>query len=135
MEKGFTIIELLVVVAIIGLLASVVVLGLNDAQLKARDTQRLEQIQQISKALNIYYVNNNQFPIETTATTLTGSDDLSNALIAEGAILVVPADPRHPTYTYTYQSDASGSTYTLTFCLETDAIPGYVSGCTNTITP
>lgn len=45
--RGFTLIEMLVVVAIIGLLASVVIVGLGDARKKARDARRLSEVNSI----------------------------------------------------------------------------------------
>ncbi len=59
---GFTLIELLVVIAIIGLLASVVLVSLNSTRKKARDTKRLADINQIQKALALYYDANGQYP-------------------------------------------------------------------------
>jgi len=58
-EKGFTLIELLVVISIIGLLTSVVLAGLQNARLKARDIQRLSDLRQIQNALQLYYVDHN----------------------------------------------------------------------------
>jgi len=54
MHRGFTMIELLMVIAIIGLLASIVLSTLSTAQAKARDTQRLQDLRQIQTALETY---------------------------------------------------------------------------------
>lgn len=52
---GFTLIELLVVISIIGLLASIVLVALNSARQKSRDAKRLADVNQISKALDLFY--------------------------------------------------------------------------------
>jgi len=135
MKRGFTIIELLVVIAIIGLLAGVVFAAINNAQIRSRDTSRIEQVQQIKKALSLYQIENKRFPIHASGITITGEDALSSAMVAAEVINPMPTDPLYPTYAYTYQSNSTGSTYVLTFCLETDAIPGYSAGCSNTLTP
>jgi prepilin-type N-terminal cleavage/methylation domain-containing protein len=52
-KKGFTLIELLVVVAIIGLLSSIVLSSVNSARKKARDARTLQDLKQITLALNM----------------------------------------------------------------------------------
>ena len=130
--------ELLVVMAIIALLASIVVAGVQHAQTKSRDVRRVEDMNQISKALNLYYTDHNKFPKSATEVVINGSSDaLSSALISNNAMPVVPTDPLTPddTYKYWYQTNSIGTTYTLRFCLETDSIPNYSAGCTNTMRP
>jgi len=59
---GFTLIELLVVISIIGLLSSVVLASLDSARSKARDAQRIRDIDQIMTALELYYADNGHYP-------------------------------------------------------------------------
>lgn len=54
-KQGFTLVELLIVVAIIGILATVVLISLNDARTKARDVRRLADVRQVALALELYY--------------------------------------------------------------------------------
>lgn len=61
-QTGFTLIELLVVIAIIGTLASVVLASLNSAREKARNASMLSTIDQFKKAVELYYLANNNYP-------------------------------------------------------------------------
>jgi prepilin-type N-terminal cleavage/methylation domain-containing protein len=61
-REGFTLIEMLVVIAIIGALAAVIVLGLGSARSKARDTRRLADLRQIQNFLENRYKNIEGYP-------------------------------------------------------------------------
>lgn len=54
-NKGFTLIEILVVIAIIGVLSAVVLPSLNEARIKARNVMRKNDLNQIRTALFLYY--------------------------------------------------------------------------------
>lgn len=59
---GFTLIELMVVLSIIGLLASIILASVNTARAKARDARRLEDIKQIQNALEFFYDKYGKYP-------------------------------------------------------------------------
>lgn len=133
--RGFTIMELLVVIAIIAILASVVLASLSSTQAKARDARRMEDVSSIQKALALYSVSHGRYPIQTSTTTLTGSDPVMSALIGEGDIPASPTDPSSPAYEYTYVSNNIGNDYWIGFCLETSTIKSHSEGCGNTVSP
>lgn len=54
-KAGFTLIELIVVVAIIGVLISVTVIFLGDAKKRSADTSRISAMAQVKNALSIYF--------------------------------------------------------------------------------
>lgn len=56
---GFTLVELMMVIAIIGLLASIVFSFLKQPQQKARDAHRMQELHEIYKAVELYALNNN----------------------------------------------------------------------------
>ena len=58
-QKSFTLVELLVVISIISLLASIVLVSLNSARLRARDARRLSDVRQLRSALELYFDRNN----------------------------------------------------------------------------
>lgn len=61
-HKGFTIIELLVVISIIGLLSSIATFALGNARKQARDNRRIQDLKQIQTALELYYKDNQKYP-------------------------------------------------------------------------
>lgn len=125
--KGFTLIELLVVIAVIGILASVIMVSVNSARVKARDARRASDIDQIYKALFMYYDTYGCLPI-TYGTTCgpaagtyleidSGAWDYSSQgngfvqfLVTAGYMPSIPLDPINnmtgdstPAGTYSYK--------------------------------
>ncbi len=61
-DKGFTLIELMVVIAIIGVLAGVIITSLSAARKRGRDAQRIRDIQEIRSAIELYISQNGHPP-------------------------------------------------------------------------
>lgn len=68
-EKGFTLIELLIVVAIIGIIAAIAVPNLLTAIQRSKRSRTAADLRAIGTALGSYQVDNNMFPLKTTAST------------------------------------------------------------------
>jgi len=66
-KKGFTLVELLVVISIIGLLSTIAIVSLGSARAKSRDTKRIADMKQLSTALEQYYSDQGGYPSVTTA--------------------------------------------------------------------
>ncbi|MFZ2126361.1 MAG: fibronectin type III domain-containing protein [Candidatus Microsaccharimonas sp.] len=62
LNKGFTLVELIVVIAVIGILATVTVIGLGRYQADTRDARRAANATVISEALEKYYDANGEYP-------------------------------------------------------------------------
>jgi type II secretion system protein G len=61
-RRGFTILELLVVITVIGILASIVIVSYQGIQERSRDAERDSDIVLMKTALEKYYADNSQFP-------------------------------------------------------------------------
>ena len=86
-SKGFTLLELLVVIGIIGLLASILVVNLTGARRRARDTKRVADVRVLQTAAEDYYGKNGKYPT-TIGDLVTGTQ-----------IPIWPLDPLAPSGT------------------------------------
>lgn len=73
-RAGFTVIELLIVIAIIAILALLVLNNFRGAQAKARDTARTNDVNNVHTKLEEYYNENSAYPSTFTAATFPGID-------------------------------------------------------------
>ncbi len=113
-KKGFTLVELLIVIAIIGILASALLVSLGGARATARDARRISDLRQVQSALELYYAKSGEYP--------SGDWTAMEAAIvgAKVGINKLPQDPQSGTVNpYTYGSDATTQqTYVLRAVLE-----------------
>ena len=103
-QSGFTLIELMVVILILGLLATIVVQSLRGATDKAKRTKAQADLAELKTALDRYYIDNGSYP-----TTDQGLNALVNrptngripANYEEGGYIQrVPLDPWGTPYQY-----------------------------------
>lgn len=117
--EGFTLIEILVVIAIIGSLSALLLPNYMEARMRARDTQRKNDLKAIQKALEIYKLDNDQkYPL-TAAFPDPGERFAHPTNNASVYMKSIPKDPvTLDGYEYTSASDLD---YTLCACLENTA--------------
>jgi prepilin-type N-terminal cleavage/methylation domain-containing protein len=68
-EQGFTIVELLIVIVVIGILAGLVITTFTGIQQKARNTERQTDIKAIYGQVEAYYAQNGKYPTLTNLNT------------------------------------------------------------------
>ncbi len=120
-RKGFTLIEMLIVITIIALLSSLILVGMGGARTKSRDSRRIADLHNIQIALELYYTKNGTYLVgtynssanwDTFVTTLTGAGIGVNQ---------VPKDPLNDTDHY-YRYGGTATDYVLGALLEQDDV-------------
>jgi prepilin-type N-terminal cleavage/methylation domain-containing protein len=122
---AFSLIELLVVVAIIGIILAMTIFGLQGSRASARDAQRKADLESIRSALEMYKADHNTYPISTGCSwnwVWGGCQDPWIPGLAPEYISEIPLDvrqndsyvgdsPHRFNYNYRCVADASGNCY------------------------
>lgn len=110
--NGFTVVELLVVIAVIGIISTIGVFSFSKIQTSARDSMRSSSIKIISESLEKYYDNTGEYPscaamstqpaLSVTTNTLKGMDPniLTTPTAVNGFNSVLCGDPTLDTFGY-----------------------------------
>jgi general secretion pathway protein G len=124
-KKGFTLVELMIVITVIAILATIAVVSFTRVQKQARDTKRRAEIKSLQIALQAYYTEKTSYPV--SATSVVASTAL--AVLAPTYISNLPTGPLGSTGSntnYMYISDAVGYKYSLCVTLEAPTASGSV---------
>lgn len=71
-QRGFTVIELVVVIVVISILVTIIVVMYSRVQVDARDTKRANDMRVMTAALDKYFEKNGMYPSGCGGTTCTG---------------------------------------------------------------
>ncbi len=162
-NKGFSLIEILVVIAIIGILTSILVVNYNEARENSRDKIRKSDLKSLQLAIELYKSQNGQYPAMgcgTPGTHWAGSGphsaswgascDVYIAGLVPDYIGKLPADPSRESEDntgYIYTTDAGRTSYKLlahqsvesnfitSFADEFARCPSLGGSCTNLTDP
>lgn len=124
-DLGFTLIELMIVVTIIGLLSSLILVGLRRVQSLGRDTRRIADLRQIQTGLETYFNRNQYYPQLANSSWTSVGDPFPAALVGAGiGITAVSTDPlNRSSFVYYYSSASPWTGYVLRTLLENNDNP------------
>ena len=105
-KKGFTLVEMLIVVVIIGILSAALLPRLQGAQSAARDSARKSDLSQLGSAILSYYNNRGEYPWpktgeykdKTWGTTMIPADSIREILMEVVELSSLPTDPNRSNY-------------------------------------
>jgi len=126
LPKGFTLIEIMVVMSIIGILMALTLTGINSSRKTARDARRKADLEMIRSGLEIYKADCDAYP--TTGSIVGGSPLIgtfpptppTSCAAANTYISIVPTDPVSLRF-YRYAKVANG--YEICTSLEQTGLP------------
>lgn len=119
-KKGFTVIELLVVVAVVALLSSVIFTSVSSAREKAEDVKMKKETNSVKQAIEAYRIDYNTVPLGNNAnlsesqTYLEGSLEYQGALqelVDEGYLSAVPQSHDESSYAYIVSADGTEAAF------------------------
>ena len=117
-KKGFTIVELLIVIVVIGILATLVIVTFTGIQQKGRDTQRKTDINAVQSHVEAYYAQTGNYPTLGNLNDSTWRSTNMKGLDPESL-----KDPKDTDANIAAATDATNYGYTVT-----------PNGCDNTTT-
>jgi general secretion pathway protein G len=103
-NSGFTILEILVVVAIIAILTTLGMVSYTQVNKRARDGKRRADLEQVRSALVLYRVDNGSYPSSITWSTMSPIQSYIS-----GTTVRDPQPSPYPQYEYTSSSGISFS--------------------------
>jgi prepilin-type N-terminal cleavage/methylation domain-containing protein len=105
-SQGFTIVELLIVIVVIGILALLVITTYSGIQAKARNSKRQTDIQSVQTQLEAFFSQNGYYP---SLTDLNSSAWLGTNMksLDQNALI----DPSNPTQSKTFLSAPAAKSY------------------------
>jgi len=123
---GFTIVELLIVIVVIGILAAITIVSFNGVQDKAKFAREKSDMSSINQVILLYYADNGTYPLKPSWGGW--SQATNDAFIPGVAPKYITNTPQMPTggdtnESYLYQSTASGNGYKLIRYAATSGLP------------
>lgn len=103
-QSGFTIVELLIVIVIIGILAAITIVAYNGIQDRARASSASSALSQAASKLGIYNADNGTYPSSLATAGVVDSSDVKYQYTATGSTYCITATNGTTSYKITESS-------------------------------
>ncbi len=139
-DKGFTIIELLIVIVVIGILAAIGFVAYGNVTKSARDSDRQADASSLAKKAEEFYADNGEYPDLTELLAMEGIDaktttSPSGNALADGGTTISSCTTQpvsKATDTYCYAVTADSSQMSVGYWNEKDGTTAvYITGVNN----
>lgn len=125
-QKGFTLLELLIVIAVLGVLAGVVLVSANPVGQynKGRDGQRKSDLRQLQSALEFYRTDAGRYPPAASLSSCGNGTSLTYTVAGNTVSYLnkIPCDPSTDSpYQYSSNAAVGNTNYCLRACLQIQA--------------
>lgn len=123
-DSGFTIVELLIVIVVIAILAAISIVAYTGIQARANDSQRASDISSLTKALELYYIHEGEYPPGSWAYSDGTTWDTLLSHLEPYATGLTDGDPindrgtygAQAAHIYSYFTNTTGTTTTPGYC-------------------
>lgn len=123
-KRGFTMIEILVVVTIIGILITLGIRSYNATQIKARDVRRKADLHNIAKPLEAYFNDYGVYPIGAGVITIgVNTIDWGEAFVDGNGTVYMSQLPEDPRGDRNYWYESNGTEWAISALLENENDP------------
>lgn len=127
-QQGFTIVELLIVIVVIGILAALVITTYNGIQQKGRNTERTTDLKALQGQLEAFYVQTTNYPTEAQLSTTSATNVAFITANMKGLDKEALRDPKGTPGDFSFATPATASKYS--YVATTDAL----AACDNVTT-
>lgn len=92
-QSGFTIVELLIVIVVIGILAAIVITTYGGIQSKARDAKRQSDMGSLQTQIEAFYTQNGYYPSNADMNNQTWLNTNMHSLYLNPSVMIDPSAP------------------------------------------
>ena len=128
-QKGFTIVELLIVIVVIGILAAIVIVAFNGVQQRAKMTSAKSAAASVQKKIEAYNAATTSYPSATTYSAMTTALNSQDESKLGDVTIAAPSDSTGQKTVAIYRCSTAGVTaYSVAWWDYTASTPAIVSG-------